>query len=601
MTKNERFKILKKALKLVLITGATVCLMATSLVGCVIHSLLSDNTPTTSKPESSYTEIYEEEDKGPIVDFNEIAGESLNYRLYASEYNSLSSVIPTDAFGMLSSKNNNNADRRLERGEYQGIDINLTKESYNTYAKWVNSKDVTYVYADLYDINRIMDYIDDYDNEVLAQNHQHTDLITSIDKIPTPLEIENVIVKNTNNFMRNNNGYYAVDGTYVKMISNIFVGIITEYHDELSEEDLTRLYCMLNDIVLVGIDSMDFTVNDLKTGYNARVTEDGVIMLDIEQMKNIRGENTIERTLAHEIIHIFQRMCKDHQIKGMTQIGNSQYVEQAEKDGYANSLHFQWLYEAGAEKMSMELYDADSPLVYKNMVGYLNTLDLITLIRPGYEEDSIELSQLSTNPSAIYEVFGAKTNEEKEEIAHMLFSICYIQTDREDFVTIYEKTHGEINGQETTVKRIMKDSVVKTMTKYFYRNLAERVANADVTLQDAFYLINVFESSLSGHLIYDDASRYELNESAINFYVEIQNEFFKYIAQDSGFTYDDIVKQFGEFALVIKNEGIYSRNNSFTWLSEEEKEFVGKVLTTNISNVTINIRDAQIENSSYTK
>ena len=326
MTKNERFKILKKALRLVLITGASVCLMATSLVGCVIHSLLSDNTPTASKPESSYTEIYEEEDKGPVLDFNEIAGESLNYRLYANKYNSLSSVIPTDAFGMLSSKNNDNADRRLERGEYQGIDINLTKESYNTFAKWVNSKDVTYVYADLYDINRIMDYIDDYDNEILAQSSQHTDLITSIDKIPTPLEIESVIVKNTNNFMRNNNGYYSVDGTYVKMISNIFVDIITEYHDKLSEEDLTRLYCMLNDIVLVGIDSMDFTVNDLKTGYNARVTEDGVIMLDIDQMKNIHGENTIERTLAHEIIHIFQRMCKDHQIEGMTQIGNSQYV-----------------------------------------------------------------------------------------------------------------------------------------------------------------------------------------------------------------------------------------------------------------------------------
>lgn len=601
MTKNERFKTLKKALRLVLITGASVCLIATSLVGCVMHSLLSDNTPTASKPESSYTEIYEEEDKGPVLDFNEIEGESLNYRLYANKYNSLSSVIPTDAFGMLSSKNNNNADRRLERGEYQGIDINLTKESYNTFAKWVNSKDVTYVYADLYDINRIIDYIDDYENEVLAQSSQHTDLITSIDKIPTPLELENVITKNTSNFMRNNKGYYAVDSTYVKMISNIFVDIIIEYHDKLSEEDLTRLYCMLNDIVLVGIDSMDFTVNDLKTGYNARVTEDGVIMLDIDQMKNIHGENTIERTLAHEIFHIFQRMCKDHQIEGMTQIGNSQYVEQAEKDGYANSLHFQWLYEAGAEKMSMKLYDADSPLVYKNMVGYLNTLDLITLIRPGYEEDSIELSQLSTNPSAIYEVFGATTNEEKKEIAHMLFSICYIQNDREDFVTIYEKNHGEIEGKETTIKRIMKDSVVKTMTKYFYKNLAERVANADVTLQDAFYLINVFESSLSGHLIYDDASRYELNESSINFYVEIQNEFFKYIAQDSGFTYDDIVKQFGEFALVIKNEGLYSRNNSFTWLTEEEKEFIGKVLTTNISNVTINIRDAQIESSSYTK
>ena len=72
----------------------------------------------------------------------------------------------------------------------------------------------------------------------------------------------------------------------------------------------------------------------------------------------------------------------------------------------------------------MRLNDSKIPLIYKNMVGYLNTLNLITLIRPDYQEDSIAM----------------------------------------------------------------------TMTKCFYRNLAERTANADVTLEDTFYLINVFES-----------------------------------------------------------------------------------------------------------
>ena len=54
--------------------------------------------------------------------------------------------------------------------------------------------------------------------------------------------------------------------------------------------------------------------------------------------------------------------------------------------------------------MSMNEYDAKTPLVYKNMVGYLHTLDLITLIRPNYDETSIAVSQMSTNPEKIYEI-----------------------------------------------------------------------------------------------------------------------------------------------------------------------------------------------------
>ena len=115
--------------------------------------------------------------------------------------------------------------------------------------------------------------------------------------------------------------------------------------------------------------------------YNARVTDEAVVMLDTEMIGQLRGSQTMERTIAHEVAHLFQRMCPDHKISGLTQIGGSQYVENFDNTGEVNSLHFQWLYEAAAEQMSMNEFDAKSRLVYKNMVGYLHTLDLITLIR----------------------------------------------------------------------------------------------------------------------------------------------------------------------------------------------------------------------------
>lgn len=241
----------------------------------------------------------------------------------------------------------------------------------------------------------------------------------------------------------------------------------------------------------------------------------------------------------------------------------------------------------------MDLYGANTPLVYKNMVGYLNTLNLITLLRPEYSSDSIEISQLSVDPESVYELFGADTPEERVEIANMLFSICYIQNDREDFEAAYEEKYGSIDDQQATVKRVMKQSVIKTMTKLFYENLAERIANSEVTLEDAFYLINVFEAALNLHLIYDDESRYDLNEDPVTFYLAVQNQFFEAVAADSTLTFEALVNAFNQYALVTENKGAYLRNCSFTWLSEKERAFIFQVLTTNISNLTLNIRNLE--------
>ena len=172
----------------------------------------------------------------------------------------------------------------------------------------------------------------------------------------------------------------------------------------------------------------------------------------------------------------------------------------------------------------------------------------------------------------------------------MLYSICYIQTEREDFSEVYKEKYGEIDGQQITIKKLMKESVAQTMTKYFYKNLAERVRNANVALQDIFYLINTFEAALNRHVVYDDAERYEYNDESMAFYVETQEKFFEIMAEDSGIALEEVVEKFDHFALIIKTDAGYERNCQFDWLTQAEKEYVGTVLTTNIENLTVNIR-----------
>ena len=599
MEQKNNKKDLKKLLKKIFLTGAVVCTVAISLVGCSYQNgYLDDYFPSYSNEEhvdfddrNEYNDNYYGDNENKYPSNTEENYESTSYNSYLYSAGSLSSIVPMNNFGLTMSKYTDNADRRLQEGNYQGINIDLSKENYNKYLNWVNSKDVVYVYADLYDVDYALSEATKFTNQVSIQTHQHTDLITSIDKIPTGSQVYAQISRNTTNYLNTHKGYYALSDDYMQKVAKILVSMVEEYYDDWSKEDKQRIYCMLNDISLVGIDSSDFTVNELQQLYNARVTDDGVIMLDLEQMANLGDELTIDKTLAHEIAHLFQRMCPDHRIATYTQIGNSQYFDSLDTVGKANSIHFQWLYEAAAEQMSMKEYSSPVPLVYNNMVGYLHTLDLITLIRPNYEENSIAISQMSTNPNAIYEVFGAKTAEEKKEIAHMLYSICYIQTEREDFITVYEKNNGALEDKKIEVKKIMKESVIQTMTKYFYKNLAERVHNGDVTLQDAFYLINTFESAINLHIIYDDAERYEYNEDAIKLYVELQDEFFRMIAEDSNMTFEDIERMFNDYSLIIKTDKGYERNYSFNWLTASEKEYVGIVLTTNLEHLTTNIRN----------
>ncbi len=617
MSENNKKRDLKTILKQFL-TGAVVVAMTISLAGCAFNQFdildiggndysisqdYNDNNYDQTEDNNQH-QIGTNENQYPQQgnsdnNYTEEVGNSFNAYLYST--GSLSSTIGMDNFGFGMSAYTNNADRRLEVGNFSPITIKLSGNNYNEFIRWVDSKDVKYVYADLYNIDNVYNNIKPYQGTISNQQHQHTDLITSVSKIPTVDEVYNKIVSNSNEYLRTHKGYYSLSSDYTRLIAQILVDMVKENYSELSKTDITRLYCMLNDVTAVGIDSTDFSVNDLNQMYNARVTDDAVVMLDTEMIGQLKGSQTMERTIAHEVAHLFQRMCPDHKINGLTQIGGSQYVENFDNTGEANSLHFQWLYEAAAEQMSMNEYDAKTPLVYKNMVGYLHTLDLITLIRPNYDETSIAVSQMSTNPDKIYEVFGAKTEEEKREIAHMLYSICYIQTEREDFVTVYEKSNGSIQGKETTVKKIMKESVAQTMTKYFYKNLAERVHNGSVSLQDAFYLINTFEGALNLHIVYDDAERVEYNDESIKFYIETQNKFFQMIAQDSGMTYDEIVEKFGNYALIIKTDAGYQRNCQFNWLDQDEKEYVATMLTTNINSLTYNIRDIDYIDKVMTK
>ena len=165
MSENNKKRDLKTILKQFL-AGAVVVAMTISLAGCAFnqfdildiggndYSISQDydyNNEETNN--NTHHEIGDNGSQYPTPgnsdnNYTEEVGTSFNAFLYST--GSLSSVVGTDNFGMGMSAYTNNADRRLEVGNFNPITIKLSGNNYNEFVRWVDSKDVTYVYANLY-------------------------------------------------------------------------------------------------------------------------------------------------------------------------------------------------------------------------------------------------------------------------------------------------------------------------------------------------------------------------------------------------------------------------------------------------------------------
>lgn len=187
-----------------------------------------------------------------------------------------------------------------------------------------------------------------------------------------------------------------------------------------------------------------------------------------------------------------------------------------------------------------------------------------------------------------------------------MYSIDYLQIEREDLEEEYENETGNTFESRLQVKYEMKKSICVTLAKYFYKNLAERIKNDNVTLEDIFYLINVFESDLNTHILYDEAYDESIKKENIYFleeYITIQDNFFRMLASSNNLDENEIVDLFNSYAMVIQGEdGTYRRNVGLNWLEDTEREFIFNLLTKNITSFTNNIRNMyNVESHQYTR
>lgn len=550
---------------------------------------VKESTTDNNADHSENGDDIERKDSVDVPILDDTSDISYNHYFYQVLGGGLDAVItPAQVKYLAESSQTDNFDRRITYGEYVSVPVSLTDEELRDFLAEVEKVDVVYQYSDLYFIDNALAEAAKYDNE----HPVYSDFICDPARIPTFELLYDVIARNSKDYLNSHPELTALSDDQLKIFVNLIYEDLLLYKDYLSEESLQRVYSGLKDVKVACIDSSNFQLNDMKKVYNARVLEDFTFLFDYNSMSMLRTEQAVARTMDHEINHIFQRMCPDNQIAGYDQIGGSQYFIRLEENHMPNSVHFQWLYEAAAEELVSDKYGLD-PMVYTKMVGYLHSLDFVVLLTEEYDENAFEMASLNTDRDSFYELLEASSEAEKREIIQMLYTIDFLQTTREDFVEQYKKQNPDAIYDYEQLKYEMKPAALMTITKYFYRNLARLVNREQVSLQDLYFLLNVYETDLNAHMSYSVAENDVYNREFMDTYVALQDGFFRALADSSSLSFEEIVEGFATYSGAICSDGVISRNCRLEFLDEGEKQFLyDEILTNNLWAVSYHIRDA---------
>lgn len=447
-------------------------------------------------------------------------------------------------------------------------------ETVDSFISDLDNWKVNYTYSDLYQPGT---FLEKYEQSVPFSNH-HDEILDNV----TVDSLYNKVLENNANYLKakkESSGfcfYKELENSEIRQICEYVVEAYNDFSTK-KEANVDEVKCILNNLkVFQNSSASNAFVND----EYCFVTSPG--MIDILGIMNDNGNvDVYKNTIVHEASHLFQLSCPDRIKETTKMIGVSpQY------DDELNPLNFSWYYEASAEKCTVNLMNTD-PLVYQYMINYLESLSIATILDDDVAVSQNELNSFTKDLNSIFKMFNCTTEEEKIEIINMMYSIQIIQVEPEEF---FEKLNKEITDEEKAeLKKDLRTSICSTLTKYFYKNLTQKTLNQKVSLQDLFYLITVFESDINNHLSYNKIENYEYYENFLKDYSEVQNEFFKAISASSGYSYEEILEKFNNYALYQDINGVRKYNATLEWLPTDKQEYIvdaeGRLNTYSTANI----------------
>lgn len=451
--------------------------------------------------------------------------------------------------------------------------ITYDDTAYNTFDEYLDGYDLDFSTIDeIYDIDGATNYIGN--DRKVVEDHMYSGFI--VDGKVNESKLLQSVIDNSPTYKEENKDkclFYSVitDQKKLKEIVHIVAESINEDLPYKTEEDIKELDCTLGSLRVFS-----------NTGLNAAgITNDNVLLINEPMIKmleiNSGNEDGIVHTIYHESKHLEQVSCNDYDHEPYEYQGVSVKSDNMAKNPYS----WTWLLEGSAEKTSTAQVGGNDE-AYINLVGYVETVDLATIPSSlSLTGNDIEQTTLNKDRAKFYELLGANNGISQKEIVEAMYAMEIVQKKVATYQEDYKNNYGaELSDDEyLNIRYSLRRDFILEMSKIFYNNLAISINNRnDVTLEDIFYLITIFEGDMNYHLDYCKSGRITDDTDTQNFlrrYAEIQESFFSSITVCNSIEYSDIIEKYNQYGLFVKSDNQeLSANASLRWMNDSKKAWL---------------------------
>lgn len=434
--------------------------------------------------------------------------------------------------------------------------IKLDKSDYDMFCEYIDYDNIECPHSELFGIEEALK---EKESRVFSVN-KHTYDFFKGEKEVNAEKLYDVVKENNDKYMEGVGKHFnkKLSNSKLKECCEIITDTLNWGIENIEGIDLSELGCIIGNLKILNRGTMNLgTFNDKNDLLNVSPS-----MIKAKKERNGNGD-MYELTICHETMHILQCRCIDvPQNKEDSFIGTSYSFENLG----INPMKCSWLYEASAELNATQRYYSN-PTTYAYMIDNLESISLSSILAQNVQARQLEKLCFTKDNQSLYEQIGFS---EKNKSIEFLYVVELLRNKPDDFKKVYEKAYGSINDYDEFLKITYNPYFVEVTSKLLYKNLALRLLVDDISLNDVFYIISLYELDLLKDIPLDND---DVKEKYINIYeqyIQMRSNFFDIMQNHASI---EVVEAFEKFEINYGDNLIYA-NASLEWLDAEKREYL---------------------------
>ncbi len=354
-------------------------------------------------------------------------------------------------------------------------------------------------------------------------------------------DLFDIVKKNNDEYMKSYKGskYTPLSDSLLKQICNYLTLSIN------SEVDSHTNYSDLNEkIQKLKI----FNYNDFAYAFYDNNID--ILGVSVNSIQTINEENSLERLITHEGKHFMQSIKNDFDGSYTMRYGISYKWD----DLAVNSLYNEWFFEASAEQLTINQIGNEGKCLYESGINFLEMIKTSTLLSEKNGINDLEKISLQGDLNNLFDYFGCNTEKEKMEVLKLMFAYnIIITTDPQSSVNEFYDNYNKESGHKLSYidkldySDYLLSPISEVLSKKFYKNLIYSIRNKEITIEELFSIISVFEMQLNKQCRYYESSKTKYLESLYTTYNDIQSELFECISSKLKISKEDIQELYNAY------------------------------------------------------